>query len=115
MSMQQLIGVFDSGIGGVSVLRKIRQLLPGEELIYVGDSIHLPYGEKSLEEIRQYTVGVVAFLKARGCKLVVIACNTASAAALSYVREQFPELPIIGMEPAVKPAAEKTRSGVVGV
>ena len=115
MSMQAPVGVFDSGIGGVSVLRKIRDLLPDENLIYVGDSIHLPYGEKSLEEIRQYTVGVVAFLKSQGCKLVVIACNTASAAALSYVREQFPELPIIGMEPAVKPAAENTRSGVVGV
>jgi glutamate racemase len=115
MSMQAPVGVFDSGIGGVSVLRKIRDILPGEELVYIGDSIHLPYGEKSLDEIRQYTVGVVAFLKARGCKLVVIACNTASAAALSYVREQFPALPIIGMEPAVKPAAENTRSGVVGV
>lgn len=115
MSMQSPVGVFDSGIGGVSVLREIRRALPGENLIYVGDSIHLPYGEKSLDEIRQYTVGVVELMKAQGCKLIVIACNTASAAALSYIRQRYPELPVVGMEPAVKPAAEHTRSGIVGV
>ncbi|MCU0435964.1 MAG: glutamate racemase [Bacteroidia bacterium] len=115
MSPASPIGVFDSGIGGVSVLREIRRLLPAEELIYVGDSIHLPYGEKSLEEIRRYTEAVVQYLIHSGCKIVVIACNTASAAALSHVREKFPQLPIVGMEPAVKPAVEHTRSGVVGV
>jgi glutamate racemase len=115
MSISSPIGVFDSGIGGVSVLREIRSLLPAEELIYVGDSAHLPYGEKSLEEIRRYSEAVVHYLMQQGCKLVVIACNTASAAALTPVREKFPQLAIIGMEPAVKPAAEHTRSGVVGV
>ncbi|MCA6365137.1 MAG: glutamate racemase [Bacteroidetes bacterium] len=115
MSSKSPIGVFDSGIGGVSVLREIRRLLPAEDLIYVGDSAHLPYGEKSLEEIRRYTEAVVHYLIQQGCKLVVIACNTASAAALNHVREKFPQLPVVGMEPAVKPAAEHTRSGVVGV
>ena len=115
MSFTSPIGVFDSGIGGVSVLREIRRQLPAEELIYVGDSVHLPYGEKSLEEIRRYTEAVVRYLVEQGCKAVVIACNTASAAALGHVRAVFPQLPIVGMEPAVKPAAEHTRSGVVGV
>lgn len=115
MSATAPIGIFDSGIGGVSVLRAVRARLPREELIYVGDSLHLPYGEKSMDEIRRYTIGVVAYLAAQGCKLVVIACNTASAAALNAVRAHFPNLPIVGMEPAVKPAAEHTRSGVVGV
>lgn len=97
------------------MLREIRRQLPAEELIYVGDSVHLPYGEKSLEEIRRYTEAVVRYLVEQGCKAVVIACNTASAAALGHVRAVFPQLPIVGMEPAVKPAAEHTRSGVVGV
>src|ERR1041385_1564900 len=109
------IGIFDSGIGGVSVLRAIRELLPNENLIYFGDNAHLPYGEKSMEEIRKFSEGVVNFLLEKKCKIIVIACNTASAAALKYLREIHPEISFVGMEPAVKPAAEQTQSGVVGV
>lgn len=109
------IGIFDSGIGGVSVLRAIREFLPDEDLIYFGDSANLPYGEKSLEEIRLLSEAVTMFLLKQDCKLIVIACNTASAAALRYLRTIHPEVNFIGMEPAVKPAAEQTQSGVVGV
>jgi len=113
--MSQPVGVFDSGIGGVSVLAAIQRELPALDLIYVGDNMHLPYGEKSMLEIREYSRGVVEFLIARKCSVIVIACNTASAAALKYLRETFPEVVFIGMEPAVKPAAEQTQTGVVGV
>jgi glutamate racemase len=113
--MPNPVGVFDSGIGGVSVLTAVRKELPSIDLLYVGDSIHLPYGEKSMEEIRRYTKGVMEFLIAKGCKVIVIACNTASAAALKFLRTEFPETIFIGMEPAVKPAAEQTQTGVVGV
>jgi glutamate racemase len=109
------IGIFDSGIGGVSVLRVIREVLPEENLIYFGDSAHLPYGEKTLEEIRKYSEEVTKFLLAQHCKIIVIACNTASAAALKHLRAIHPEVTFVGMEPAVKPAAEQTQSGVVGV
>lgn len=109
------IGIFDSGIGGVSVLRAIRELLPGEDLIYFGDSANLPYGEKSLDEIRRLSEAVTDFLLEKKCKLIVIACNTASAAALRHLRSIHPEVNFVGMEPAVKPAAEQTQSGVVGV
>jgi glutamate racemase len=115
MTNENPIGVFDSGIGGITVFNAIRNELPQEHLIYFGDSIHLPYGEKSMETIRQLSAGVTDFLLRQHCKMLVIACNTASAAALKFLREQHPNLPIIGMEPAVKPAAEQTQSGVVGV
>jgi glutamate racemase len=113
--MSQPVGVFDSGIGGVSVLTAIQKELPALDLIYVGDNLHLPYGEKSMPEIREYSKGVVEFLIAKECSVIVIACNTASAAALKYLRETFPQVVFIGMEPAVKPAAEQTQTGVVGV
>lgn len=109
------IGIFDSGIGGVTVLRAIRELLPGEDLIYFGDSANLPYGEKSLDEIRRLSEAVTDFLMKEKCKLIVIACNTASAAALKHLRTIHPGVNFIGMEPAVKPAVEQTQSGVVGV
>jgi glutamate racemase len=115
MSSTQPIGIFDSGIGGVSVLRAIRELLPNENLVYFGDNANLPYGEKTMEEIRKFSEGVTNFLLKQNCKLIVIACNTASAAALKYLREIHPEISFVGMEPAVKPAAEQTQSGVVGV
>jgi glutamate racemase len=113
--MQHPVGVFDSGIGGVSVLTAVRVELPSLDLIYAGDNFHLPYGEKSMEEIMAYSRGVVEFLKSKGCRLIVIACNTASAAALKKLREEYSDLVFIGMEPAVKPAAEQTQTGVVGV
>lgn len=108
------IGVFDSGVGGLSVLREIRQLLPGETLLYVADSGHVPYGDKSPDEIRARSRSIARFLVGQGAKALVVACNTATAAAVAELREIY-HLPIIGMEPAVKPAAEATRSGVVGV
>lgn len=113
--MSHPVGVFDSGIGGVSVLTAIRKELPTVDLIYTGDNFHLPYGEKSMPEIRAYSRGVVEFLRSKGCSVIVIACNTASAAALKPLREEFPQMVFIGMEPAVKPAAEQTQTGVVGV
>ncbi len=115
MSSSSPIGIFDSGIGGLSVWREIARQLPREDTIYFADQIHIPYGPRSLQEIRMFSEAVTRFLLARGCKLIVVACNTASAAALKYLRATFPELPFVGMEPAVKPAAETTRTGVVGV
>ena len=112
---QAPIGVFDSGVGGLSVLREIRQLLPNETLLYVADSGHVPYGEKSPEYIRERCVLITEHLLAQGAKALVLACNTATAAAAAELRERYADLPIIGMEPAVKPAAAATRSGVVGV
>lgn len=109
------VGVFDSGVGGLSVLREIRQLLPNESLLYVADSGHVPYGEKSPEYIRERCVLITEHLLAQGAKALVLACNTATAAAGAELRERYPHLPIVGMEPAVKPAAAATRSGVVGV
>ena len=109
------VGVFDSGVGGLSVLRAIRQLLPAERLLYVADSGHVPYGEKSPEFIRLRSQKIAGFLLGQGAKALVVACNTATAAAVSSLREQFPQVPMVGMEPAVKPAAAATRSGVVGV
>lgn len=108
------IGVFDSGVGGLSVLRHIRTALPAEDLLYVADSAHAPYGVKSPQFIEARALAIAEFLVARDAKALVVACNTATAAAIVRLRERF-ELPIVGMEPAVKPAAEATRSGVIGV
>ena len=110
-----LIGIFDSGVGGLSVLKAIRQQLPDESLIYLADQAHVPYGPRPLEEVRAFSESITRFLLHQGAKLVVVACNAASAAALHYLRQAFPEVPFVGMEPAVKPAAERTQSGVVGV
>ena len=109
------VGVFDSGVGGLSVLREIRALLPAESLLYVADSGHVPYGEKSPEFIRERCRLIAGFLLGQGAKALVLACNTATVAGVAELRELYPQLPIIGMEPAVKPAAAATRSGVVGV
>lgn len=109
------IGVFDSGVGGLSVLRAISELLPTESMIYLADQAHVPYGTRSLEEVRQFSTGITRFLIGQDAKLIVVACNTASVAALKSLREEFPDMPFVGMEPAVKPAAEQTHSRVVGV
>jgi glutamate racemase len=109
------IGVFDSGVGGLSVLREIRALLPGEGLIYFADQAHLPYGPRSLEEVRAFSEGIARFLLKQGSKIIVVACNTASAAALIHLRATFPQVPFVGMEPAVKPAAERSRKRTIGV
>lgn len=108
-------GVFDSGVGGLSVLRAMRELMPNEEIIFFGDQAHVPYGPRPMEQVRDFSKAITQFLLDEGAKLIVVACNTASAAALTYLRQTFPEMRFVGMEPAVKPAAETTRSGVVGV
>ncbi len=109
------VGVFDSGVGGLSVLGEIRALLPAESLLYVADSGHVPYGDKSAEFICARSLAIAEFLLAQGAKALVLACNTATAAAISELRGVYPQVPIIGMEPAVKPAAAATQTGVVGV
>lgn len=109
------IGIFDSGVGGLSVVRAIQQVLPHEDLIFLADQANVPYGQRSLEEVRHLAEGITRYLLDEGVKLIVVACNTASAAALHSLRQVFPHTTIVGMEPAVKPAAEQTRAGVVGV
>ena len=110
----QPIGVFDSGVGGLSVLREIRQELPHEDLLYVADSGHAPYGDKPMEVIEARSVAITEFLLEQGAKAVVGACNTATGAAARVLRTRY-SVPIVAMEPAVKPAVARTRSGVVGV
>lgn len=112
--MGRTIGVFDSGVGGLSVLHHIRDAVPDANLIYVADSGHVPYGDKSPEYIAQRSLTLTEFLVEQGAEAVVIACNTATAAAAAALRERF-KLPIVAMEPAVKPAVAATKSGVVGV
>ena len=109
------IGIFDSGVGGISVLRALRQQIPDESVLYFGDQGHIPYGPRAMEQIRQFSEAITRFLLEQGAKIIVVACNTASAAALQYLRKIFPEVPFVGMEPAVKPAAERTHTGKVGV
>jgi len=109
------IGIFDSGLGGLSVLRHIRNALPHEDLLYVADSGFAPYGGRPEHEIVARTVAVTEFLLEKGAKALVVACNTATAAAIKGVRDVHPDLPVVGVEPGLKPAAALTRSGVVGV
>ena len=109
------IGIFDSGVGGLSVLREIRNQFPREDLIYVADQIHVPYGPRSREQVLEYSEGIIRYLILEQAKIIVLACNTASAVALTHLRKKYPDLPFVGMEPAVKPAAEETSTGVVGV
>jgi glutamate racemase len=109
------IGVFDSGVGGLSVLRAMRAQMPEESILYFGDQGHVPYGPRSMGQIQNFSVGITKFLLNHDSKLIVVACNTASAAALTYLRGRFPAVPFVGMEPAVKPAAETTKTGRVGV
>lgn len=109
-----MIGIFDSGIGGLSVFREIRKLLPEQGYIYYSDSAHCPYGEKSKEYIIDRARSITRRLMEMGAEIVVVACNTATAAAISTLREEFP-IKFIGMEPAIKPAAALTKTGVVGV
>ena len=109
------IGVFDSGVGGISTLREMIRELPEERFIYFGDMANAPYGTKSTAEVQACTRTVVKYLLGRGIKALVIACNTATAAAIASLRADYPDIPFIGMEPAVKPAALGTRSGVIGV
>ena len=109
------IGVYDSGFGGLSVWRELYRALPDESLIYLGDGKNCPYGSLPEERIREYAEQSVGELVGRGCKLVVVACNTATAAAITHLRERFPNIPIVGLEPAVKPACLMTKSHKVAV
>ena len=115
MSNNNPIGLFDSGMGGLSVWREIRAALPQESLIFFGDGVRCPYGSRSEAEVLQFTVEAADRLIAEGCKLIVIACNTATAVAIETLRESYPNIPFVGLEPAIKPAALTTKSGTVAV
>ena len=109
------IGLFDSGVGGLSVSRAVLALLPEARITYFADQAHVPYGSRPKGEVQVFSEEITRFLISRGSKIVVVACNTASAAALVDLRETFADVPFVGMEPAVKPAAEQTKTGIVGV
>ncbi|MDJ0755082.1 MAG: glutamate racemase [Ardenticatenaceae bacterium] len=109
------IGIFDSGVGGLTVWRHVREQMPKVPLFYVADQAHVPYGRRSAAEITRFSERITRFLIAQGAAVVVVACNTATAAAVDYLRRTFPDTPIVGMEPAVKPAAAATQNGKIGV
>ena len=109
------VGFFDSGVGGLCILEAFRKLCPGVETVYVADSEHCPYGNRSREEIIRLSEACVRKLLAQNCQLIVVACNTATAAAIDYLRTNYPEVPFVGLEPAIKPAALKSQTGIVGV
>ncbi len=109
------IGIYDSGLGGLSVWREIRDRLPHESLLYLGDGANCPYGLRSTDEIHELALKAVEILLDRGCKMIVVACNTATAVAIESLRLRYPHIPFVGMEPAVKPACLQTQTGVVGV
>jgi glutamate racemase len=108
------IGVFDSGVGGLAVLAEVRRLLPGEDLIYYADQAYFPYGPRPRDEVRERAAAITRELIGRGCKLIVVACNTATSAAVAWLRETF-EVPFVSIEPALKPAAERTLAGKVAL
>jgi glutamate racemase len=114
MQTSASIGVFDSGIGGLSVWKELVDQLPNESTIYVADSAHAPYGTKTKKYIQDRSRAITRFLLDQDCKLIVVACNTATGAAISKLRKEF-EVPFIGVEPAIKPAALASRSGHIGV
>ncbi len=109
------IGIFDSGCGGLSVYRELIKVLPKEQYHYFSDNAHCPYGEKSALYIQRRGRFITEFLLDKGADIIVVACNTATAAAIATLRAEYPDVPFVGMEPAVKPAALGTRSGVIGV
>jgi glutamate racemase len=109
------IGIFDSGVGGLSILAHIRQILPEEKILYFADQAHVPYGPRTMIEVRDFSRAITSYLIDKGAKIIVVACNTASAAALHHLRRAFPQTPFVGMEPAVKPAAQTSKSQKVGV
>ena len=111
--MSDLIGFFDSGLGGISVLHEARRIMPNENYLFYGDNLHTPYGPRPLEEIRALSASGIGYLLDRGVKAVVLACNTATSAYAEIVRAEHPELPIIGMEPALKPAHFARHGGKV--
>ena len=110
-----LVGFLDSGIGGLTVWREAVRLLPSLSTHYLADNLHCPYGSRPADEVRGLVVDAVDGLLSLGCTAIVLACNTATAAAVATLRRIHPDIPVVGMEPAVKPAAAETRTGVVGV
>ena len=108
------IGIFDSGVGGTSIWKEIKKLLPQEDTIYLADSKNAPYGEKSQEEILKLSIKNTELLLSKGCKIIVVACNTATTNAINYLRENY-QVPFIGIEPAIKPAALQSNSKTIGV
>lgn len=113
MANNQPIGFFDSGVGGISVLKKAMELLPHEDFIYFGDSVNAPYGDKDLETIKTLSFNAVDFLLSFHCKSIVVACNTATSAAITDIREKYPHIPVIGIEPALKVAIDHTTDGKI--
>lgn len=105
--MSNIVGVFDSGIGGLSVLRELEKILPNEDFYYYGDSLNNPYGEKSDEELFEITSGVVEYLVNKGCRLIVIACNTATTRCMKYLREKYKDIIFVGTVPAIKVACDR--------
>ena len=115
MADERPVGFFDSGIGGTCILEAFRRLCPGERTVYLADTEHCPYGNRSADEIVRLSDALVRRLLAQDCKLIVVACNTATAAAIDYLRAKYPQVPFVGLEPAVKPAVLQSKSGVVAV
>ncbi len=109
------VGFFDSGVGGTCILRAFQALCPGVETAYLADTPHCPYGNRPPEEIRRLSEACVKKLLSQGCQMVVIACNTATAAAVDYLRAKYADVPFVGLEPALKPAVLRSKTGVVGV
>ncbi len=109
------VGIFDSGIGGLSVLKHLKQQIPYQPFYYLADEAHVPYGPRSMDDIRTFSLAISRYLIAKGCRVIVVACNTASAAALQDLRARFTDVAFVGMEPALKPAVRQTRSGIVGI
>lgn len=109
------IGIFDSGVGGLSVLRVLQAQFPNQRLIYLADQAYIPYGTRPTSEVQVRSEQITQFLIDQGCELIVIACNTATAAAINLLRQRFPQTPFVGMEPAIKPAVAQTKTGSIGV
>lgn len=114
MKSNQPIGIFDSGVGGLSIWKEIVTLLPNEDTIYLADSRNAPYGQKSKQEIIDLSVKNTEFILEKGCKIIVVACNTATTNAIDYLRENY-DVPFIGIEPAIKPAALQTKTNAIGI
>jgi len=114
MNTKQPIGIFDSGVGGLSIWHEIVNLLPNENTIYFADSKNAPYGQKAQEKIIEFSIKNTELLLERGCKLIVVACNTATTNAIKYLRTNY-DVPFIGIEPAIKPAALQTKNNIVGI
>jgi len=115
MKQQEAIGIFDSGVGGTSILKEIIKLLPNENTIYLSDSKNAPYGEKTKAQIIEYSLKNTQFLLKKNCKAIVVACNTATTNAISLLRKRYPKIPFIGIEPAIKPAALQTITKHIGI